>query len=170
MYFKAGSSPFALAGALRRRWDESDLNATLPAGAVGVPVWRGASSSRSALVDVRIGRIVAAMRQKRRVVVSSAEPIDYLAQAVWRALPFTIRRRASVATWAFGNDNRFDLVALPRLSAVVSDGCDVIIQSETMDQPGQRADEGWPSDGLARHAGRQEGPVGSEAARSTRGI
>jgi hypothetical protein len=170
MYFKAGSSPFALAGALRRQWDESDVDATLPAGAVGVPTWSDASSSRSPPVDVRIGRIVAAMKQKRRVVVSSAQPIDELAREVWRELPVTIRRRASVATWAFSNDNCFDLVALPRLSAVVSDGCEVIIQSEMVDQAGRQADEGWPSDGLLGHAETQEGRVVRGAARNRRGV
>ena len=50
--------------------------------------------------------------------MQSAGPIDAMARAVWRALPFRVRRRASVATWAFDNANRFDLVALPKLAGV----------------------------------------------------
>src|SRR5438874_1249171 len=44
-----------------------------------------------------------------------------LARRVWRALPPRARRRASVATWAFANGNRFDLFAAPRLATVALD-------------------------------------------------
>jgi hypothetical protein len=54
--------------------------------------------------------------QGRQVTVQSAAPIDELARDVWRALPMRVRLRASVATWAFDNANRFDLVALPKLT------------------------------------------------------
>ena len=67
--------------------------------------------------DPRVQAIVAALSQRHRVVVPSAEPIEDLARAVWSKLPCWVRRRASVATWAFRNDNRFDLVALPQRPA-----------------------------------------------------
>jgi hypothetical protein len=57
----------------------------------------------------------------RRVAIESAEPIEGLAREVWLALPEAKRRRASVATWAFGNGNRFDLVAAPRLAGLEFD-------------------------------------------------
>ena len=69
----------------------------------------------------------------RRVVVQSAEPIDALARAVWRALPMRVRLRASVATWAFDNENRFDLVAMPKLAGVARDASDVILAPEDVD-------------------------------------
>ena len=45
------------------------------------------------------------------MAIESAGPIEGLAREAWLALPASRRRRASVATWAFGNGNRFDLVA-----------------------------------------------------------
>jgi hypothetical protein len=59
--------------------------------------------------------------------VQSAGPIDAMARAVWRALPFRVRRRASVATWAFDNANRFDLVALPKLAGVAREPSDLVL-------------------------------------------
>jgi hypothetical protein len=56
------------------------------------------------------------------VALEAQGPIDELARQVWRALPARVRAEKSVATWAFGNGNRFDLLAVPRLSAVVLDG------------------------------------------------
>jgi hypothetical protein len=71
--------------------------------------------------DARAARIASALTRGKRVALESAAPIDALARQVWPALPERIRRRASVATWAFGNGNRFDLVALPRLAGVERD-------------------------------------------------
>jgi hypothetical protein len=71
--------------------------------------------------DPRVGRIVEVLAQGRRVALESAGPIEGLAREVWLALPESRRRRASVATWAFGNGNRFDLVAVPRLAGLEFD-------------------------------------------------
>ena len=68
--------------------------------------------------DPRLAPIVSALTQGRRVVVQSSEPIDGLARSVWRVLPRSVRRRATVATWAFDNANQFDLVGLPKLAGV----------------------------------------------------
>jgi hypothetical protein len=57
--------------------------------------------------------MVEAIKRGQKVVIDSAEPIEELARAIWRQLPGRIRRRASVASWAFCNANQFDLVAIP---------------------------------------------------------
>ena len=113
-YRKAGCSPFPLAAALRSAW-AAEVR-TLPAGAIEVPPGEPALS---AVEGARpIAQVIAA---GRRVFLQADAPADALARAVWSALPLPARRRASVATWAFGNANRFDLVALPRLAGVEFD-------------------------------------------------
>ena len=114
-YRKAGSDPFAFAGALGRDWSAgTSLEALFwtvePQKSTGPPL------------DPRTRRVVEALTRGRRVALESAEPIDALAREVWSALPDSIRRRGSLATWAFGNANRYDLVALPRLAGVALDG------------------------------------------------
>jgi hypothetical protein len=74
--------------------------------------------------------VVLALTRGRRVVVQSSEPIDALARSVWSFLPGTVRRRATVATWAFDNDNHFDLVAMPKLAGVALDASDLILGFE----------------------------------------
>ena len=54
---------------------------------------------------------------------------------VWRevsgaALPRSVRRRATVATWAFDNANHFDLVGLPKLAGVALNASDLILALE----------------------------------------
>jgi hypothetical protein len=113
-YRKAGSNPFAFAGALRRDWSaESTLDAI--SWTVKAP------DCSPSPTDFRARRIVEGLSKGRRVAMESAEPIDLLAREVWPSLPESARRKASVATWAFGNANRFDLVALPRLASVELD-------------------------------------------------
>ena len=65
--------------------------------------------------------IVRALAKRRRVAVESPEPIEPLARGVWASLPDRVRVRASVATWAFSGENRFDLVAFPKLFGVELD-------------------------------------------------
>ena len=72
--------------------------------------------------------------QRRRVAVQSSGPIDALARGVWRALPMRVRLRASVATWAFDNANGFDLVALPKLTALRRETTDLILAREDPDR------------------------------------
>lgn len=134
MYFRAGRNPFAFAGVMRRDWSETDVNVTLPAGDLAVPIWNRDRRAGKAPTDPRVKRIVTAIKLKQRVVIPSAEPIDDLAQAVWRVLPGWARRRASVATWAFGNDNRFDLVAVPRLGTLIPDPAELILEPQSIER------------------------------------
>jgi hypothetical protein len=117
-YAWTGADPFTFADALRRDWRGADLGSTLPVGCRNVPLLgleRSTQPTRGQ-ADERVAPILAALMQGRQVTVQSATPIDDLARAVWRALPIRVRLRASVATWAFDNANRFDLVALPKLT------------------------------------------------------
>ncbi|HEX8204331.1 MAG TPA: GGDEF domain-containing protein, partial [Isosphaeraceae bacterium] len=113
-YRRAGCSPFALAGALRRRWGPETTS--LPSG-----TWLVGPPGPPAAENDRARRIAAALARGRRVAVEADGPMDELAGRVWNLLPARVRRRASVATWAFGNANRFDLVALPRLAGAELD-------------------------------------------------
>lgn len=108
---KGEVDPFSLAGAFRSDWSaEATLDAIdWPLGPLGTAT------------DPRAARIARELARGRRVAFESSEPIDRLAREVWHALPPSSRRRASVATWAFGNANRFDLVALPRLAGIELD-------------------------------------------------
>jgi hypothetical protein len=132
-YFRAGACPFVFSAALRHDWSERDQDMGLPAGRVTVPGSCGAEAE-GVRVDRRVEAIVAAMIRKRRVVIPSAGPIDDLARRVWRALPGSVRRRASVATWAFRNDNRFDLVAVPSLAGLTPDPAALIMEREIVDE------------------------------------
>src|SRR5262245_11237318 len=119
-YARAGADPFAFASILRRNWSATDLDAILPPGRAIIrrTAYRASSVSAPPVVDERREPIVEALCRNRRVAVQSAGPIDALARDVWQALPFRVRLRASVATWAFDNANRFDLVAMPKLAGV----------------------------------------------------
>ena len=113
-YRKSGANPFVFAGAIGRHWSPDTTLTVLrwtvePVAAL--PAW----------TDPRACRMIAAISKGRRVAIDSPEPLDALAREVWPALPDSIRRKASVATWAFGNANRFDLVGLPRMAGVELD-------------------------------------------------
>ena len=113
-YRKAGSNPFAFAGALRNDWSAGSTLAAVS--------WTIEGPAQPLTTTDPTGRrIIAALARGRRVALESAGPIDLLAREVWSGLPESSRRRASVATWAFGNAHRFDLVALPRLAGVELD-------------------------------------------------
>jgi hypothetical protein len=129
VYRWTGADPFAMAGALQREWSPADQERILPEGRWRLPQFDRASSL-SSHTDERLAPIVAALTQRRRVAVQSIEPIDGLARDVWRALPSRVRRRVSVATWAFDNANHFDLVALPKLSGVALGPSDLILRHE----------------------------------------
>jgi hypothetical protein len=126
-----GSDPFALAGAVRGDWTASDRDRTLPpiiwtAGETTTP----SPSTPASADDPRLAQVLNALTQGRRAVVQSSEPIDGLARSVWRTLPRSVRRRATVATWAFDNANRFDLVGLPKLAGVALNASDLILALE----------------------------------------
>ena len=146
-YARAGADPFAFGGILRRDWSPADLDATLPPGSeiIRRAAYRPSSDPGLPVVDERREPIVDALCQGRRIAVQSAGPIDALARDVWRALPFRVRLRASVATWAFDNANRFDLVALPKLAGVVRDPSDLILASshDAMPSPGSQANRAF---------------------------
>ncbi len=112
---KAYSDPFAFAEALRRDWS---ADSTLAASSLPIDLAAGLAVPPG---DPRAPRIARALAKGHRVALESAGPIDGLAREVWRSLPTSSRDRSSVATWAFGNANRFDLVALPRLAGVELD-------------------------------------------------
>jgi hypothetical protein len=128
-YWRAGADPFAFADALRRDWTPADLDATLPSGCLSIPRMgsRPRAPGPATTDDERLIPIIAALRQKRRVVIQATQPIDTLARCVWRALPLRVRLRAAVATWAFDNANRFNLVALPKLTGVAHHASDLIL-------------------------------------------
>lgn len=138
---RAGADPFAFAGLTRGDWGAADLDATLPPGRATIRRTPFRRTVGPFALDEHehegdgeiesIGEVVAAIAQGRRVVVQSAGPIDRLARAVWRALPFRARLRASVATWAFDNANGFDLAALPRLGSGAREAADLILASRT---------------------------------------
>ena len=128
-FARAGADPFAFVGLLRRDWTPADLDATLPTGRATIPraAYRASSDPATGVDDERRDAIVEAMTGGRRIVVQSPGPIDALARDVWKALPFRTRLRASLATWAFGNANRFDLVAMPRVTSITREPSDVIL-------------------------------------------
>jgi hypothetical protein len=109
-YRRAECDPFALAGALRTDWTAATHD--LPSGTWTITP----SSPTEPATDPQAARIAAALVRGQRVVIEAAAPIDALARQVWHGLPGRIRQKTSVATWAFANGNRFDLVALPRLA------------------------------------------------------
>jgi hypothetical protein len=124
-YRLAGSDPFAFEHEIRGDWCESDQHRVLPRGELS-----GRLSGRprpTAAESPQAASIVTALSQKRRVLVQSSTPIGALAREVWSRLPGRVRRRASVATWAFDTGNDFDLVALPKLKGIVLDTSDVML-------------------------------------------
>jgi hypothetical protein len=114
-YRRTGCNPFAFEEALRDDWTAATRH--LPPGTFAV----APEESPTEPTDPRTARVVGALVRGRRVAIEATGPIEALARQVWPALPGRVRRRASVATWAFGNGNRFDLVALPRLAGVERD-------------------------------------------------
>jgi GTPase-associated protein 1, N-terminal domain type 2 len=128
---KIGFNPFALAGALCREWaaetralDAGGWNAELPE--------EDATESDD---DPWIRRTAATLIQGRRLALERAEPIDSLARAVWDRLPGRVRRRLSVATFAFSAANQFDLLASPRLAGMTLDRTYLINDPVLDDRP-----------------------------------
>jgi hypothetical protein len=130
-YRRIGSDPFAFAGALRREWS---VGASL-----GALAWRSERrSGPTTSTDPRINRAVEALSRGRKVAVESPAPIDEFARSVWLGLPDSVRGQLSVATWAFGVENRFDLVALPRLAAVELDPSYLVDLTSDIPEPASR--------------------------------
>jgi hypothetical protein len=125
-----GADPFAFVDCLRGDWSKDDRGRILPAAVWSAAARNVATSTPYHDNDPRLPQVVAALSQGRRVVVQSTEPIDGLARNVWRALPRSVRSRATVATWAFDNANQFDLVGLPKLVGMRLNGSDLILALE----------------------------------------
>jgi hypothetical protein len=114
-YRRAGGLPLQLTGAHREDWS-ADCR-SLTSGRWSIPVENPALPGR----DGQAGQIAVALSRGWRVAVQASAPINDLARDVWLLLPRSMRLRLSLATWAYGNANQFDLVALPRLAGNVFD-------------------------------------------------
>ncbi len=121
---KIGYDPFLLTGALCRQWGAETT--TLPAG-----TWRHELSSKPPSDDPGdlSGHIARTLAHGRRVALEADRPIDDLARRVWKSLTDRVRQRSSVATFAFGNGNHFDLVAVPRLTSLDLDPSYVSVEA-----------------------------------------
>ena len=129
-YRFAGADPFAFTGALRSDWLPADQDRPMPTGTCTLGTTTTAGHGSATAVDSRLPAIVSALTEHRRVFVQSGEPIDDLVRSVWARLPSRIRRRTSVATWAFDNANTFGLVALPKLTGIAMSASDLVIVVE----------------------------------------
>ena len=126
-YRRAGGCPLAFAPAFRADWSAADQDAPLPRGRLR-PVPLG--KEEPGPPDPRIAPIAEALSRKRRVIVQSRGPADAMMRAAWRRLSGGTRRRLRAASWAFGNANGFDFVALPRLGSLKLDGTELVLASE----------------------------------------
>ena len=121
---RMGYNPFALAGNLRGDWSP-DVRLTTCEWVAGAesstPRSLGEAANQHIPPQPDVPCIVKALRKRRRVALESPVPIDELARNVWIALPVRIRARSSLATWAFGNANRFDLFGTPRRAGILLD-------------------------------------------------
>lgn len=115
-YRRVGAAPFGLAAHHRTCWN-ADPGA-LPAATLRVERFRRRPGP---IDDPRALAVAHRLRHRRPVAFEAPGPIGGLARAAWGLLPLRVRRRASLATWAFGNANRFSLVAVPRRALVESD-------------------------------------------------
>lgn len=123
-YRRAGACPLAFETAFRSDWTAADQDAPLPPGRLKpVPLGREPEGP----VDPRVDPIAEALSRNRRVVVQSTEPAGALMRSAWRRLPGRVRRRIRAASWAFGNANDFDFIALPRLGSLVLNGSELVL-------------------------------------------
>ena len=127
-YRRAGACPLAFAPAFRNDWTAADEKSPLPRGRVK-PV--GLGKEPPGEVDARVAPIIEALSRKRRVVVQSERPIDTLMMSAWRQLSGGPKRRPRAASWAFGNANEFDFVAVPRLGGLTLDGSELVLAAES---------------------------------------
>lgn len=169
-YRRAGGAPFPFEPYLRRQWGpetQALRSETLTLDRFGSEseIGRDDKDTAPAEESARAVAIAGALRCRRRVALESAEPIDALARAVWCRLPPHARRRCSIATWAFGNQNRFDFLGVPRLAESMVDRS--YVDPESLMRP-----EGWPTpterlgrtlDRMVRGAGRGLAQLGRVA-------
>ncbi len=124
-YSWVGADPFPLAALTRGDWTAADRDTELPTGG-----WRRPRGPSPPPAHPLVEPIARALASKRPVVVHAARPIDDLANAVWRVLPWRTRTRCSLSTWAFDNANRFDLVAMPKLRGTTYAPESLILEQE----------------------------------------
>lgn len=129
-YRWGGANPFGFVPALRRDWHADDQRRGLPSGSLAIGPMPDAPGDGAGGTGDELRAIGQALRRRRKVVILSSEPIESLARQVWGELPGRVRRRASVATWAFRNDNGFDLVAVPGGLGLDLDGSELILGRE----------------------------------------
>jgi hypothetical protein len=123
-YLKAGSNPFVFVPALRGDWNRSDQDRHLN---VGQLIPEEQQPDKRGSVDDQIETIASALKRGQRVVLASPQPISDLARAVWFKLPARLRRRTTLATWAFSNANQFDLIAGPLLTNLAPGPSDFVL-------------------------------------------
>lgn len=126
-YRKVHFDPFVFEPCVQSDWKPSDVDTLLAVGRLTIEraglmgflkrVLSRPGPSGEGPPDRAVRAIVEAVSKRERVVIPSDVPIRGLAQRAWSELPPGIRRRTSVATWAFDNANGFDLVAMPRSRA-----------------------------------------------------
>ena len=114
-YRSIEANPFRLADSLKGDWNaDTSLNSLTVEPTAEKPATLTAK-------DPRASRIAMALIKGRRVAIEDPAPIDGLAREVWRELPIRVRKRSTVATWAFSNGNQFNLMAAPRLVGMTFD-------------------------------------------------
>jgi hypothetical protein len=107
--------PFLFDAVPKGEWDREI--ASLPAESLGVDsLWEP-----SAPPSDEAARISRALTARRRIALEASAPATDLARAVWRLLSPRVRRRVSVTTLAFSNDNQFDFLVVPKLASVTVD-------------------------------------------------
>lgn len=127
-YRRVGGDPLAFVPAFRADWTAIDKERPLPRGVLKVVRSREAPATA---VDPRVEPIVAALGRGRRAIVEAPAPADALVRSVWRRLSGATRRRTSVATWAFGDANRFDFLASPRIAGLSLNGSELVLPQDT---------------------------------------
>jgi hypothetical protein len=126
-YRRVRFDPFCFEPVIQRTWTAADQHTILPTGRVAPAspgflgrirsLCRWKSEIETSRYDESASLILEAMSRRDRVVVPTDRPIPELARRTWSRMPRRIRRRSSMATWAFDNSNGFDFVALPRCRA-----------------------------------------------------
>jgi hypothetical protein len=130
-YRLAGADPLAFLPAFRVDWTPDDQDRPLPQGAFKVLRNREVPP---AVVDPRVEPIVSALGRGRRAIVECPAPAEDLFRSVWRRLSGTTRRATSATTWAFGDANRFDFLATPRIGGLLLDGSELLVPHDSFER------------------------------------
>ena len=112
---KLGFDPFRFDEAPKGDWDREI--SSLPSGSLRVESLLDPSGPP----NEETTRIARALTARRKVAIEAISPTTDLARAVWRLLSPRVRRRTSVTTLAFSNDNQFDFLVVPKLASAAVD-------------------------------------------------